>query len=123
MTRQDGFTLLEAMVALAVFSTAAMGLISLNTNAVRFSGELGDRVLARQVAENIAVDTLTDSVLQQPGFTTGEEIQRQRTYQWERIIAPAGRDGLIQVDIRVRRSGSDRLTGHVSFLHITGGEP
>ncbi|MFN3312252.1 MAG: type II secretion system minor pseudopilin GspI [Hyphomonas sp.] len=118
MTRQDGFSLLEAMVALAVFSTAAMGLISLNTNAVRFSGDLGDRVLARQVAENIAVDTLTDPVLQRPGLTSGEETQRQRTYQWERIVAPAGRDGLIQVDIRVRREGSDRLTGHVSFLHI-----
>lgn len=118
MTRQDGFSLLEAMVALAVFSTAAMGLMSLNTNAVRFSGEIGDRVLARQVAENIAVDTLTDPALQQPGMTSGEQVQRQRTYQWDRIVAPAGRDGLIHVDIRVRREGSDRLTGHVSFLHI-----
>lgn len=120
MQSERGFSLLEALVALAVFSTAAMGLLSLNTNAVRFSGEVGDRVLARQVAENVAVDTMTDPALQQPGLTRGEQLQRAQAYSWERVIVPAGREGLVHIDIRVRRGGSDRVTGHVSFLHIAG---
>ncbi|MFN7055246.1 type II secretion system minor pseudopilin GspI [Hyphomonas sp.] len=123
MRQEAGFTLLEALVALAVFSTAAVGLISLNTNSVRISRDLGDRVLARQVAENIAVDTLTDPAKQRPGTSSGEETQRQQTYVWERIVVPAGRDGLIQVDIRVRPAGSDRVAGHVSFLHVAEGAP
>jgi general secretion pathway protein I len=123
MRQEAGFTLLEALVALGVFATAAMGLLSLSTHAVRISSDLGVRVLARQVAENIAVDTLTDPAKQRLGVTRGEEIQRRQAFEWERSVLPAGRDGLIQVEVRVRRSGSDRVAGEVSFLHLAQARP
>lgn len=118
MKAEAGFSLLEALVALAVFATAAMGLLNLNTNATRISAELGDRVMARQVAENIAVDTLSDPGQQTAGLTQGQETQRQRTYVWERTIVPAGRDSLVEVRIRVRREDSDHVIGQVTFLHL-----
>ncbi|MBY9067689.1 type II secretion system minor pseudopilin GspI [Hyphomonas sp. WL0036] len=117
MKAQQGFSLMEALVALAVFSTAAVGLLTLNTNSVRISAELGDRALARQVAENIAVDTITNPQLQVVGRSVGTEVQRKRSYTWERVVSPAPRDDLIQIEIRVRAEDAEAVLGTVSLLH------
>lgn len=117
MTDQRGFTLMEALVAVAVFATAATGLISLNTNTIRISGQLGDRTLARVVAENVAVSTVTDPQLQVMGRTTGTEDQRRRSFDWERTITPAQRADLAQITIRVRLKGEEAVLNEVTLLH------
>lgn len=117
MSDQRGFTLMEALVAVAVFATAAMGLISLNTNSVRISSELETRTLARLVAENVAVETVTDPQTQIVGRTVGEENQRRRSFEWERTIAPSQRGGLIEVSIRVRMKGEEAVVSEVTLLH------
>lgn len=117
MTDQRGFTLMEALVAVAVFATAATGLISLNTNTIRISGQLGDRTLARLVAENVAVSTVTDPQLQVMGRTTGTEDQRRRSFDWERTITPAQRADLAQITIRVRLKGEEAVLNEVTLLH------
>lgn len=122
MGNQQGFTLMEALVAVAVFATAAMGLISLNTNSVRISAQMGDRALARQVAENVAVETITNPQLQVIGRSIGEEIQRRRSFAWERDITPAPRDDLVEVTIRVRATGEDAVLSEVTLLHRIKGD-
>ncbi|PKP83481.1 MAG: type II secretion system protein GspI [Alphaproteobacteria bacterium HGW-Alphaproteobacteria-18] len=117
MNGQRGFSLMEALVAIAVFSTAAVGLISLNTNSIRISSQLGDRILARQVAENIAVRTVTDPQLQIIGMSAGEETQRQRSYEWERLITPAPREDLIEIAIRVRVKNEEAVLSEITILH------
>ncbi len=117
MSNQQGFTLMEALVAVAVFATAAMGLISLNTNSVRISGQMGERVLARQVAENVAVDTVTDPQFQVIGLISGEDIQRRRAFIWEREISPAPREDLIQITIRVRAKDDQAVLSEITVLH------
>lgn len=118
MNDQRGFTLMEALVAVAVFATAAMGLISLNTNSIRISAQLGDRTLARLVAENIAVSTVTDAQLQVVGRTAGEASQRRQTFEWERTITPAQRADLIQISIRVKLKGEEEsILSELTLLH------
>jgi general secretion pathway protein I len=58
-----GFTLLEMLVALAVFSLAALALLRLEGATVRQTGQLDERMLAQLVARNIAVETLTSPEL------------------------------------------------------------
>ena len=58
--KEAGFTLLEMLVALAVFSLAALALLRLEGATVRQTGELDERMLAQLVARNLAVETLTD---------------------------------------------------------------
>lgn len=116
MQKQAGFSLMEALVAIAVFATAATGLISLNTNSIRISGQLSDRVLARLVADNIAVETITDPQLLVAGSSTGEDTQRNRTFVWERNVTPAPRPDLIEVTIRVRRQSEKAYLSEVTLL-------
>ncbi len=122
MQNQAGFSLMEALVAIAVFATAATGLISLNTSSIRISGELSDRVLARQVAENIAVETITDPQLLIIGGATGEDVQRNRDFVWERNIAPAPRPDLVEITIRVRRQDQETYLSEVTILKRTQAE-
>ena len=117
MSDQRGFTLMEALVAVAVFATAAMGLISLNTNSVRISAQMGERALSRLVAENVAVLTITDPQLQVVGRTEGQETQRGRAYLWERTIVPAQRADIIEIVVRVRVEGQDTVLSEVSLFH------
>lgn len=57
---ERGFTLLEMLVALAVFSLAALALLRLEGATVRQTGQLDERMMAQLVARNLAVETLTD---------------------------------------------------------------
>jgi type II secretion system protein I len=57
--RQQGFTLVEMMVALAIFSLAALALLRLEGATVANTARLDDQAMAQIVARNIAVETLT----------------------------------------------------------------
>ena len=58
---QQGFTLIEMMVALAVFSLAALALIRLEGASFRGAATLDRVTMANIVARNVAVDALTDA--------------------------------------------------------------
>lgn len=117
-----GFSLIETMVALVVFSVAAMGLLSLNTQTVRISGELDARLIARAVADNVAVDTVTGPLEGVSPVTTGEEVQRGRTYVWTRTIEATPNAGLYSVRIRVSESGQDGVLAQLSLLAAAGAD-
>lgn len=115
-----GFSLLETMVALSVFSIAAMGLLSLNTQSVRISRELELRLLARTVAENVAVDTVTGA-LAAPGLVTeGEDVQRGREFKWTRTLDPTPHPGLYTVQIEVTQASSPAVLARLSLLTAQG---
>ena len=56
----EGFTLIEMLVALAIFSLAALALLRLGGATATNSARLESQALAETVARNIAVETLTD---------------------------------------------------------------
>jgi general secretion pathway protein I len=118
-----GFSLIETMVALSVFSVAAMGLLSLNTQTVRFSSDLDKRLLAKTVADNIAVDTVTGKLEGVSPQTTGEEVQRGRTYVWTRTIEATPNQGLYSVRIRVSEADNETVLAQLSLLAIEGKSP
>ena len=54
--RESGMTLLEVMVALAIFSTAALALMNTISVSTNYTGRLGDVLRASWVAENIIAE-------------------------------------------------------------------
>jgi general secretion pathway protein I len=114
MTR--GFSLLETMVALSVFSMAAMGLLSLNTQSVRISGELEARQLAQIVADNVAADTVTANLQMLRPMDSGRQNQRGRTFTWSRSVEPTHQSGLYSVRIDVTADGSQTVLARLGLL-------
>lgn len=113
---ERGFSLLETMVALSVFSLAAMGLVSLNTQSARISTELEARQLAQLVANNVAVETMTAQIETSRPIETGEEVQRLRTFRWTRTIEATPRPGLYSVQIDVAEAGRKGSLAQLSVL-------
>ena len=69
--RDLGFTLIEMMVALAVFSLAALALIRLEGATIRGAATLDTTLMAQTVARNVAFDALTDARPPTIGTATG----------------------------------------------------
>jgi general secretion pathway protein I len=98
---ERGFTLIEMMVALAVFSLAAMALIRLEGATIRSTGILDDTVIAQMVARNVAVESLTDPQPPPNGVSSGTETNGGRAFTWTRQTRPLGDAGAFQIVIGV----------------------
>ncbi|NNM77903.1 type II secretion system minor pseudopilin GspI [Sphingomonas sp. ID1715] len=108
--RQElGFTLLEMLVALAVFSLAALALLRLEGATVRQTGELDERMLAQLVARNLAVETITDPAPPPIGQSTGEAVNGGRSWRWARVTSRTPDQRLVRVDISVSTTGAPAL--------------
>jgi general secretion pathway protein I len=69
----NGFTLLEVMVALAIFSLAALALLRLQAFSARSGGDVIAHDLAYQVARNRASEILSNPAPPTIGTQNGEE--------------------------------------------------
>ncbi len=98
---QAGFSLIEMMVALAVFALAAMALIRLEGAIIRSASSLDRTMIAQIVARNVAVETLTDAQPPVRGVSNGVEDNGGRSWNWQRIAAPLGDQGAVRIDVTV----------------------
>ena len=112
---EHGFTLIEMMVALAVFSLAALALIRLEGATIRSTGILDETLVAQMVARNVAVDTLTDARPPALGTSSGTEVNGGRTWTWTRNARSLG--GAIAVQIGVAPgTGPGRPIAHLMVV-------
>lgn len=103
--RRNGFTLLEIMVALAIFSLAALAMVRLQGYSVRSTSDLRDSGMAWQVARNVAVEILSDPTPPTLGETRGEEVNGGQNWIWTATTSPTDDSRLITVDIDVVGTG------------------
>lgn len=95
----SGFTLIEMMVALGVFSLAGLALVRLEGATIRSAAILDSTMVAQMVARNIAVEAMTDA--RSPTSGGGSETNGGRTWRWQRLAAPIGDQGAIRIDVSV----------------------
>ena len=106
---RNGFTLLEIMVALAIFSLAALAMVRLQGYSVRSTANLGDSSMAWQVARNVAVEILSNPAPPTLGETRGEEINGGQNWIWTAKTRSTDDRRLVTVDIAVVGSGNAAL--------------
>jgi len=95
-----GFTLVELLVALAVFSLAAVALLNLAGENTRSAARVETRTLGGVVAENLAVEAMITPQLPQ-GQTSGAAPLAGRSWRWTRTVVPTDDPDLLRIDIRV----------------------
>jgi general secretion pathway protein I len=89
------------MVALAVFSLAALALLRLEGATLTSTARLQDRLIGQVVARNVAVEALTDPEPPAMGLSTGQEVNAGRTWQWRRRTSAAPGVKLQRIDVAV----------------------
>lgn len=122
LSRQRAFTLLEVLVALAIFATVAAAVLTAAASSVRNAARLEEKALAGWIADN----QLVELQLQRPSPGTGRN-QREVSYagrDWQLQEAidstsdPAMRRVTLWVAPRDRRS-SDSIEERASLV-LTG---
>lgn len=118
--RAEGFTLIELLVALAVFSLAVIALLNLAGENTRAAAVMEERTFAAVVAENRAIELLTDPGLPTLGVSRGVEAAGDRTWTWTQQVTRTADEAVIRIDIRVSRADSDRTLGEVTVFRGRG---
>lgn len=113
--KQQGMTLLEVMVALVIFSTAALALMNSVSLNVRFTHGLADTLQASWVAEN----QLAEAWLTKSDFPDAEqqgtEMMGGRSWHWRKQRVKTAKEGWAN-DIQVYAEGDESQP--VIALHI-----
>ncbi len=98
---QEGFSLIELLVAVAILSIAAVALLESQTQAINVAGNLEKRSLASIVAENRLTLALGHVEQPVPGARSGSEQQMGVDFLWTETVRPAPGNDLMVIEVVV----------------------
>ncbi len=99
--RANGFTMLEVMVALAIFSLAAMALIRLQGFSLRSSSNVIAHEMTWQVARNRMAEILSDPAPIARGETNGTEENGGVQFSWSQNVKATDDARFVRIDLTV----------------------
>ena len=111
----SGFTLIEMMVALAVFALAALALIRLEGATIRGAGILDSAMTGQIAARNVAIEAVTDAKPPTLGIASGTEQNGGKTWRWTRTVAPTGDQRILRIDVTVS-DADGRAAGKLTMV-------
>lgn len=103
---EAGFSLIEALVALAVFALAGVGLMQLQTQSIYTLMRVETKALGELAAQNQLTEAAASSVLEL-GVSEGDVTLAGRDWDWRREITTTPEAGMLRVSVVVR----DRADG------------
>ncbi len=103
------------LVALAIFSLAALALLRLEGATVAGTARLQDQALAQAVARNLAVEVLTDPIAPAFGRDAGRELNGGRSWSWTRTVGRSPEPRIQQIRIEVRSETGPEQAGLTVF--------
>jgi general secretion pathway protein I len=113
MSSERGFTLLEVLVALAVFALLASAAALASGHVLGQRNGLQDRLFGAWLADNHIAELSLQAPLK-PGQRQLTWAMNGRDWTLFETVEPAAEPGLVQVEIRVGLKGADDV------LHRTG---
>jgi general secretion pathway protein I len=116
---EHGFTLIEVMVALAVFSLAILALVRLQGAGVRGAGLVDEALVAQMVARNVALDAYSEPQPPTPGRATGVEQNGRSAWRWTRQVSSLGDAGVTRIDVAVQNRAG-QVVGRLTVVRPPG---
>lgn len=117
MMDDAGFSLVESVVALGVFSLVVMTTLTLVNQNASSAVRLEVRTNASFVAENIMVETRLSDVIN-TSDTTGIAEMGGHEFEWQRFVSDTEEANLKRVIIRVRQNGKKQVLAEIDgFWH------
>ena len=114
--RVAGFSLIELLVAVSVFSLTVLALLNLAGENTRSAMVIEQRVLAGVVADNRAVEAMMATPAQLASAVDGGEVVLgDRTWRWTRRVAATEVDAMVRIDVAVMPAAEDRVAAEATL--------
>lgn len=113
---EAGFTLLEILVALAVFSLAALALLKLSGQNAQSAELAASRTYADVVAHNLAVEARVAPV--QLGEQAGDQEVAGRRWRWRRSVLATADPQILRVEIEVRPEQEEQVQASLRLFLV-----
>lgn len=110
---QPGFSLIECMVALAVFSIAVLALLNAQGESLRSSAGIEDRAFAQIVAENRMVEIMALPETPALGLASGEEWAGARPWTWSQRVSRTPQSDIRRIEVAVHGTKSEQVLASV----------
>ena len=107
--KQSGFTLLEVMLAMAVFAIAGVALLGVPDNNYRHNSHLEEQMFANWVASNQLVEVSLDKTWPPKNNRKGKVEMAGRTWYWQQKVIKTNNKELRSIIMEVRLNEDDEL--------------
>ena len=102
-----GFTLVEVLAALLVFSLSIIGLTHAGTQSAQVVSVISEKSLAGIVADNALIQARMQPL--KLGAASGSEVQMSQTFTYTVTTTKTAIDNFYSLDVRVKRDGSEHV--------------
>ncbi|WP_415643639.1 type II secretion system minor pseudopilin GspI [Sphingomonas antarctica] len=99
---EHGFTLIEMLVALAIFGLVALALVRLEALTLRTTAAVADRTYGQVTLNNLAVTLLTDPRAPTVGHADGTIANAGRNWAWTREVKRTDDPDFVRIDLALR---------------------
>ena len=99
--KANGFTLLEVMVALAIFALAALSLMKLQSFTLANAAEVEGKAMAQLTLQNQLTEMLSNPAPLAAGTTEGQVQNGGQNWQWRAVVSPSAEPGVLRIDLSV----------------------
>lgn len=105
LIKDEGFTLIEVLAAMVIFTVAILGLSHAGTESIRGAAAIEAKTLGSIVADNQL--TLAKFERIEVGTRRGEAVQMGRDFEWSLITTETEIDDFFQITVNVSDPVSD----------------
>lgn len=123
MKRAHGFTLLEVLVALAIFALVATSVLAASSRALKTAARLEDKTFALWVADNRLQEMQLATDPAAEGREQGEDTYAGRRWSWQSEVKATSEPDMRRVTLWVALRPDSGLVGKVedqALVALTG---
>ena len=114
----QGFTLLEVMLAMAVFAVAGIALLSVSDNNYRHISHLEEKMFANWVASNQLVNASLKQSWPPKDKLKGEEEMAGRKWYWlQKVIKTENKEmQAVVIEVRLEQEAELAITSLLTYI-------